>query len=43
VSECGHYTAQTQESLLNSGATNKVVFITEKLRSGNECVAMVTS
>ena len=27
VSEYGHYTAQAQESLLNSGATNKVVFI----------------
>ena len=27
VSEYGHYTAQAQESLLNSGATNKAVFI----------------
>jgi len=27
VSEYGHYTAQAQESLLNSGATNNVVFI----------------
>ena len=27
VSEYGNYTAQTQESLLNSGATNKAVFI----------------
>ena len=27
VSECGHYKAQAQESLLNYGATNKAVFI----------------
>jgi len=27
VSEYGHNTAQAQESLLNSGATNKAVFI----------------
>ena len=27
VSEDGHYTAQAQESLLNSGATNKAVLI----------------
>ena len=27
VSNYGHYTAQAQESLLNSGATNKAVFI----------------
>jgi len=27
VSEYGHYTAEAQESLLNSGATNKAVFI----------------
>ena len=27
VSQYGHYTAQAQESLLNSGATNKAVFI----------------
>ena len=27
VSEYGHYTAQAQESLLNSGSTNKAVFI----------------
>ena len=26
VSEYGHYTAQAQKSLLNSGATNKAVF-----------------
>ena len=27
VSAYGHYTKQAQESLLNSGATNKAVFI----------------
>ena len=27
ASEKGHYTAQAKESLLNSGATNKAVFI----------------
>ena len=27
VSEYGHYKAQAQESLLNSGATNNAVFI----------------
>ena len=27
VSEYGHYTAQAQESVFNSGATNKAVFI----------------
>jgi len=27
VSEYGHYTAQAQESLFNSGATNRAVFI----------------
>ena len=27
ASEYGHYTAQAQESLLNSGATNTVFFI----------------
>ena len=27
VSEYGHYTAQAQESLLNSGATNRAVYI----------------
>ena len=27
VSKYGHYSAQAQESLLNSGATNKAVFI----------------
>ena len=30
LSEYGHFTAQTQESLLNSGATNKAVFILER-------------
>ena len=43
VNEYGHYKAQAQESLLNSGATNKAVFILEKWRSSNEYVAMVTS
>ena len=27
VSEYGHYRTQTQESLLNSGVTNKAIFI----------------
>ena len=27
VSECGYYTAQAQESLLDSGATKKAFFI----------------
>jgi len=27
VSECGHYTAQPEESVLNSEALNKVFFI----------------
>ena len=27
VSKCGHYTAQAQESLLDSGAKNKAFFI----------------
>ena len=43
VSEYGHYTTQAQESLLNSGATNKAVFILGRQRSGDEYVAMVTS
>ena len=43
VNEYGHYTAQAQESLLNSGVTNKGVFILGRERSGNEYVAMVTS
>ena len=30
VSEYGHYTTQARESLLNSGATNKAVFIVGK-------------
>ena len=36
VSEYGHYKAQAQESLLNSGATNKGVFILGRERSSNE-------
>ena len=43
VSEYGHYTAQAQQSLLNSGATIKAVFILGRWRSGNEYVAMVVS
>ena len=45
VSEYGHYTAQAQSqgSLLVSGATNKAFFILGMLWSGNEYVAMVTS
>ena len=43
VNEYGHYTAQAQGSLLNSGATNKAVSILGRWRSGNEYVAMVTS
>ena len=42
VNEYGHYTAQAQESLLNSGTTNKVFFNLERERSGCEYVAMVT-
>ena len=42
VSEHGHYTAQAQESLLDSGATNKAFFILGRWRSGNEYVAMLT-
>ena len=41
---CGeyrHYTAQAQESVLNSEATNKAFL--GKQRSGTEYVAMVTS
>ena len=41
LSEYGHYAAQTEESVLKSGATNKAFFILG--RSGNEYVAMVTS
>ena len=41
LSEYGHYTAQAEESVLKSGATNKAFFILG--RSGNEYVAMVTS
>ena len=36
VSEYGQYKAQAQESLLNSGATNKGVFILGRERSSNE-------
>ena len=43
VSECGYYTAQPEESVLNSEALNKVFFILGRWRSGNEYVAMVTS
>ena len=43
VNEYGHYTAQAQGSLLNTGATNKAVSILGRWRSGNEYVAMVTS
>ena len=43
VSEYGHHTAQAEESVLISGATNKAFIILGRLRSGNEYVAMVTS
>ena len=46
VSEYGHYTAQAQESLLDSGAINKAFFILgryEGILSGNKYVAMMTS
>ena len=43
VSEYGHYTAQGQESPLDSGATNKAFFMVGRWRSGNDYVAMVTS
>ena len=43
VSEYGHYTAQAEESVLNSEALNKAFFILGRWRSGNEYVAMVTS
>ena len=43
ASEYGHYKAEAQESLLNSGATNKAVFILGRYRSSKEYVAMVTS
>ena len=43
VSECGHYSAQAEESVLNSGALNKAFFILGRERSGNEYVAMATS
>ena len=31
LSECGHYTAQAQESPSDSGATNKAFFIFRKV------------
>ena len=38
------YTAQAQESPLDSGATNKAIFHSRKVDwCGNEYVAMVTS
>ena len=43
VSKYGHYTAQVQESMLDSGATNEAFFILGSWKSGNEHVAMVTS
>ena len=43
VSKYGHHAAQAQENSLDSGATNKAVFILERKRSANEYVAMVTS
>ena len=42
VREYGHNRAQAQESLLDSGASNKAVFNLERLRSGKKYVAMVT-
>ena len=43
VSEYGHYTAQAQESPLDSGATNKAFLLLGRQRSDNEYVTMVTS
>ena len=43
VSEDENYTAQAEESVLNSEALNKAFFILGRLRSGNEYVALVTS
>ena len=43
VSEYGYYTAQAQESPLDSGATNKAFLLLGRLRSGNEYVTIVTS
>ena len=43
VSKNRHYTAQAEESVLNSGALNKEFFILGRKRSGNGYVAMVTS
>ena len=36
VIKCGHYTAQAQESPLNSGVISKAFFILGRQRSGNE-------
>ena len=43
VTEYGHYAAQTQESPLDTGETNKAFSLSRGERSGNEYVAMVTS
>ena len=43
MSKYGHYKAKAQESVLNSGATNKAFFILGSWRSGNKYVAMVTT
>ena len=43
VSKYGHHTTQAQESPLDSGVTNKAVFILERKRSANKYVAMVTA
>ena len=39
----GHYTAHTQESPLDSGATNGAFFTLGRQKSGKKYVAMVTS
>ena len=43
VSRYEYHTAQAQESLSDSQATNKAFFILGRYRSGNKYVAMVTS
>ena len=43
VSRYEYHTAQAQESLSHSQATNKAFFILGMYRSGNKYVAMVTS
>ena len=43
VSEYGNYTAQAQESPLDSGATDEAFLLLGRQRSGNEYVTMVTS